>query len=304
MKNVGSLICFLLLIGGAAAFTIPNSSNALKGHLTGGVTTSVLSYSRRTLAIRPPQRSFSEATQLLALSSSGDDEEYSINLSNFPFAVLWVALLIFAYFIAPGELQGSEYDQNIIQAIIDNPQKPEVNELFIFVFNQFVVIPSTLACVAIPQASRNGPSPVPFLLGAAFAGYFFLGPYMIFRGLPKESTNLKEVGWITANVLENKIFNAAVLALAVYFATHVSWTNIGSLANGYADMFRTSKLVSVSTIDLSILIAMTATLIPQDIRLRNPEQSDRANLIAASTLMLPMYGALIYCLLRPSLPKD
>ena len=79
---------------------------------------------------------------------------------------------------------------------------------------------------------------------------------------------------------------------------------MGSLADGYADMFRTSKLVSVSTVDLSILIAMTATLIPQDLRLRNPEQSGSANLIAASTLLLPMYGALIYCLLRPNLPKD
>ena len=303
-KHVGALGCVLLLIGGAPAFTIPNSNTALKGKSSRGVKTIASSYNRRTLASRPDPRSFSDVTHALALSSSADDEKYSISPSNLPFAIIWTSLLIYTYFIAPGELQGSDFDQNIIQAIIENPQKPEVNELFIFVFNQFVVIPSALACVALPQASKYGPPPAPFLIGASFGGYFILGPYMIFRGSPKATTRLNEVGWITANILENKIFNAGVLAVAVYFATQVSWADVGSLANGYADLFRTSKLVSVSTVDLSILIAITATLIPQDFRLRNPEQAGSANLIAASTLLLPVYGALIYCLLRPNLPKD
>ena len=199
------------------------------------------------------------------------------------------------FLITPGELQGSDFDQSILQAILANPQKPEVNELF--VFNQFAVLPLALANVALPQASNKGPPPTLFLVGASFLGYFIFGLYMLLRGSPKEATRLQDLGWITANVFENKLFNAGALVLSLYFATQISWSEFDSTAQGFVDMWKMSKFVSVSSVDPSILTRTIAALISQDYRVRNPEGASRANLIAASTLLLPVYGALIYCFL-------
>jgi hypothetical protein len=296
-KYPQTLCCLLLIFGGAQAFTAGRATVSFNVR-SSVVKTSALSFNKPT-----SRRAYSESAHALASSSAGNDEEYSPSLSNIPFAVVWAALLGFTFFIAPGEAQ-STYDNNIIQAIIENPQNPDVNELFVFIFNLFAVIPLALACVALPQSSKNGPPPAPFLIVASFLGYFILGPYMALRGSPKEETSLDDLGWITANVLENKIVNTGALALAAFFVTQVSWGDFSSLAQGYADMASMSKLVSVSSVDLCILTGTAAALIPQDYRLRNPEDAARANLIGASTLLLPVFGSLIYCVLRPKLPQD
>ena len=300
MTNYARVLgCLVLLFSGSQAFIVGRSSVAFNSKLR-GVTMGPISLMQPLSTCQK----LPSATQLLASSTGGDGEESSIDPSNISFAALWVALLAFTFLIAPGELQGSDFDQSILQAILANPQKPEVNELFVFVFNQFAVLPLALACVALPQASNKGPPPTPFLIGASFLGYFLFGPYMLLRGSPKEATRLQDLGWITANVFENKIFNAGALALSLYFATQVSWSEFDSTAQGFVDMWKMSKFVSVSSVDLSILTLTTAALIPQDYRIRNPEGASRANLIAASTLLFPVYGALIYCFLRPKIPGE
>ena len=298
-KCLRVILCLALLFARTRAFTIGRTSEALNLKSQAFDSASVSSMKPWSVG-----RQLSTATQLLATSTGGDDEEYSIDPSNIPFAALWVALLAFTFFIAPGELQGSAYDQSIIEAILANPQKPEVNELFVFIFNQFGVLPLALACVALPQASKKGPPPTPILVAASAVGYFILGPYMFLRGSPKQATSLEDVGWFTANVFENKLFNAGALALSLYFATQVSWSDFGAISQGYVDMWNMSKFVSVSSVDLSILTLTAAALIPQDYRIRNPEGKGQANLIAASTLLLPVYGAVIYCFLRPTLPEE
>jgi hypothetical protein len=92
-----------------------------------------------------------------------------------------------------------------------------------------------------------------FLIGASFLGYFIFGLYMLLRGLPKEATHLQDLGWITANVFENKLFNAGALALSLYFATQASWSEFDSTAQGFVDMWKMSKFVCVSSIDPSNL---------------------------------------------------
>ncbi|KAI2491052.1 hypothetical protein MHU86_23496 [Fragilaria crotonensis] len=298
-KCLRIIVALTLLFGGTQAFTVGRTKEALNLKSQGANTASVSSMTPWSVG-----RQLSKATQILATSAGGDDEEYSIDPSNIPFAALWAALLAFAFFIAPGELQGSAYDQSIIEAILANPQKPDVNELFVFVFNQFAVLPLALACVALPQASKKGPPPTPFLIAASFLGYFLFGPYMFLRGSPKEATRLGDVGWFTTNVFENKLFNIGALALSLYFATQVSWSDFGTTSQGFVDMWNVSKFVSVSSVDLSVLTLTTAALIPQDYRIRNPKDDGQANLIAASTLLLPVYGALIYCVLRPTLPEE
>jgi hypothetical protein len=296
MVNLNTISCSLLLvIGQTEAFAVGRGNAA--------VTANAFAVRTSYFAAKQSERSDIRPLAGLPLASSAADDEYSIDPSNIPFGVVWVALLAFTTFVAPGDFQ-SDYDNNIIQAIIANPQNPDINELFFFVFNLFAIIPTALACVVFPQASKQGPPAAPFVIAASFLGYFAFGPYLLLRGKQKEETSLSELGWITANVLENKIFNAGSLALALFFATQVSWGDFSSLAQGYSEMAQQSKFVTVSSVDLFLLSATVASFIPQDYKLRNPEDSDRANLIAASTMLLPVFGSAIYCILRPQLPEE
>ena len=78
--------------------------------------------------------------------------------------------------------------------------------------------------------------------------------------------------------------------------------------SGYLDLFGTTKLASISTVDLSILTVAAATLIPRDYQLRvsseDEEEQKKGNLIAASTVLFPVLGAALYCALRPPLPEE
>lgn len=135
------------------------------------------------------------------------------------------------------------------------------------------------------------------------------GPYMTFRKGPRENVTESDLGWVTKNVFENKLFNFSVLALCLY----QYYTMAGPLMEDpsgvwqeFVALVSTSKFASVSSLDLAILSLTGASLIPLDYKYRRPDDADtsQAKLIAASTLLLPLLGSAIYCALRPSLPKD
>jgi hypothetical protein len=120
------------------------------------------------------------------------------------------------------------------------------------------------------------------------------------------------MAWFSRNVLENKVFNWLVVALVVSvpIATGAVTSGLedwsGAVA-GFWDLFGTTKLASISTIDLCILTTAAAALIPRDYRLRvssEEEEQKNANLIAASTLLFPVLGAALYCALRPPLLEE
>jgi hypothetical protein len=121
------------------------------------------------------------------------------------------------------------------------------------------------------------------------------------------------MAWFSRNVLENKVFNWLVVALVVSVPVTTGvlasgledWS--GAVA-GYLDLFGTTKLASISTVDLCILTTAAAALIPRDYRLRvsseQEEEQKKANWIAASTVLFPVLGAALYCALRPPLPEE
>ena len=73
----------------------------------------------------------------------------------------------------------------------------------------------------------------------------------------------------------------------------------------YTDLFVESKFVSTSSVDAVILNVAAASLIPRDLKLRQPEvEDDKARIVGASTMLLPFLGAALYCALRPPLPSE
>ena len=118
-----------------------------------------------------------------------------------------------------------------------------------------------------------------------------------------------DLGWVTKNVLENKIFNWAVvlLALNTFYVTGLFSGMLSDAAaeiQGYADLFSSAAICSASSVDLVILTLTMASMIPDDLKRRGVEDSGKAKAIAASTLLLPVVGSTIYCALRPSLPEE
>lgn len=131
---------------------------------------------------------------------------------------------------------------------------------------------------------------------------------MIFRKRPRVEVSFNDLGWVGRNVFENKLFNWGVVALCVYqygLAIDPLLHSLDSVWQGYVDLVTSSKFASVSTLDLIILSATAASVIPLDLKYRQPNvKKSKANVIAASTLFLPILGAAVYVALRPNLPKE
>jgi hypothetical protein len=127
----------------------------------------------------------------------------------------------------------------------------------------------------------------------------------------KEVTDVaqSDLGWFTANVLENKVFNWVVVGLAL--SSLVSTGVVSGLVtdfqgelDGFGHLFSTTAFASASSVDICLLTLSAASLIPEDLKRRGVTDMTKANIIAASTVLLPVIGSTIYCALRPPLPEE
>jgi hypothetical protein len=116
-----------------------------------------------------------------------------------------------------------------------------------------------------------------------------------------------DLGWFTANVLENKIFNyvivaACVSAIVTSGALEALISDPAELFRGYSEMLNTA-IASVSSLDLFILTLSAASFVPEDLERRSYD-GKLAQVIAASTILLPVLGVALYCALRPALEDE
>lgn len=113
---------------------------------------------------------------------------------------------------------------------------------------------------------------------------------------------------MTANILENKIFNyvivvACISAIVTSGALEALISDPTELLRGYSDMLGTA-IASVSSLDLFILTLSAASFIPEDLERRSYDGKFSVKVIAASTILLPVLGAALYCALRPALEEE
>jgi hypothetical protein len=254
---------------------------------------------------------FTKKTILKASSADDDDNDggFLKNLEINPiFAATYIGFFVLAYVQSTGEAAGAS--QVVLEKFFADPINPGVNELFVSVFNLLGIVAFPLAMLLMPGAnSKDQTLPaVPFLVGGMFAGFGSVGMYMSTRK-PVTEVSQADLGWVTKNVLENKIFNWVVVALtlSVFYSTGFISAFLQDPAGqiqGYMDLFSQTAICSVSTIDLAILTLTAASLIPEDLKRRGMDDSGKAYAIAASTVLLPVVGSTIYCALRPSLPEE
>lgn len=232
-----------------------------------------------------------------------DSEDFSINP---PYAIAFVTFLSFAFYKSFTEPNGAS--MKVLEGFFADPLNPGCNELFVTIFNLLGLYFVPLACLLMPGAKGQKLPATPFVLASMLGGYGFLGPYMITRKPSMENVKKSDLGWFTANILENKLVNyglAAVIASAYvssgFFTALIS--DSSQLINGYVDLFSETAIASASSMDFLILTLVAASLIPEDLARRGVKGGTAPYAVAASTLLWPGVGAALYCALRPELEE-
>ena len=230
---------------------------------------------------------------------------------NPPYALAYIAFTAFAVYQSSIEPLGAS--NAIIEKFIADPINPGINSLYCVVFNYLGLFFFPMGCLLMPGSKGQSLPAPPFILASMAAGYGSIGLYVSTRKsmdeIQVEDSSSSEPGFVTKNILENKIVNWIVVAVAL--STLVStgavsdvMTDSQQLLSGFGDVLQSSALGSVSTIDFLILTLTGASLIPEDLKRRSFVDSSKANAIAASTALLPLVGLTLYCALRPPLADE
>lgn len=248
-------------------------------------------------------------TQLFAQSTDGSGEDgFFSNLAFQPgYAALYAIFFLVATYMTLNETSGAS--QTLIERFVADPQNPGFgSSIFETVWNELGFIGLPLACLVMPGAKGQKINPTPFLFGSMFAGYGSLGIFMSIR-TPRPSIDKEDLGWFTKNVLENKIFNWALVA---FFA--LTYVNSGAAQSLLFDfsgtiqefkgMISGSALGTASSVDFMILCLTGASLVSEDLKRRGFDDDAKAKAIAASTLLIPGVGLSLYAALRPSLNEE
>jgi hypothetical protein len=140
------------------------------------------------------------------------------------------------------------------------------------------------------------------------SGYGALGIYASTRSPDFRPLSKSDLGWFTANVLENKIFNyvivaACVSAIVTSGALEALISDPAELFRGYSGMLNTA-IASVSSLDLFILTLSAASFVPEDLERRSYDGKLSPEVIAVLTILLPVLGVALYCALRPALEEE
>lgn len=227
------------------------------------------------------------------------------------YAAFYLTFLSVATYMSINEASGAS--QTLINNFLADPVNPGFgSSLFETVWNAIGLIGLPLACLIMPTAKGQKLNPTPFLFASMFAGYGSLGIFMTTRKNDDSSSiiNIEEdLGWFTKNVLENKIFNWVLVAF--FTLTYVNSgaaqalvTDFGGTFTEFKEMISGSALGITSSVDFMILCLTGATLVPEDLKRRGVDDAAKANVIAASTVLVPAVGLALYTALRPSLEKE
>ena len=226
---------------------------------------------------------------------------------NAPYLVAYVIFLGFAVFKSMTEEAGAS--NNILLQFLADPLNPGCNELFVTIFNLVGLIFIPIACLLMPGAKNQKFPATPFLLGSMLGGYGLLGPYAFTRTADATIKTKADLGWVTANILENKIFNWFIAA--AFTSAYITSGGVNALLSdasgtidGYMQLFSDTAITSASSVDFLILILSAASWIPEDLSRRDYRGALPPALIAASTVLLPGVGVALYCALRPSLDEE
>eukprot|EP00238_Polyblepharides_amylifera_P000245 CAMPEP_0196574070 /NCGR_PEP_ID=MMETSP1081-20130531/3855_1 /TAXON_ID=36882 /ORGANISM="Pyramimonas amylifera, Strain CCMP720" /LENGTH=291 /DNA_ID=CAMNT_0041891971 /DNA_START=148 /DNA_END=1023 /DNA_ORIENTATION=- len=224
-------------------------------------------------------------------------------------AALWVALLTAATF-GTNPATDPEVDAALI-SLLTTPGhffSGEVNPLFEAEWYSFGFVLVIYLSLLMPGAQDQKPLPtVPFVVASGALGWFVLAPYMTLREIREEPITKSDVGFVTRNILENKIFAGINLASAWYVLTNVIGNSYSGMFGEYSSLVSTQALATISTFDISIMSLMMYFPMVEDMKRRGWEDKtvmvgmSKNVSIAVAFTAIPIFGPLLYLFVRPQL---
>ncbi len=310
MKQLLKSVSLLALVTSCAGFSNAPVSTRLTQSMNAAEKIPLATSSKTSFLT---QTKNSRATTTTIYASNLDTEEESeggflagVSI-NPPYLVAYVTFLGFAFFKSMTEEAG--VSNEILQQFLADPLNPGCNELFVTIFNLLGLYFVPIACLLMPAAKNQKFPATPFLLGSVFGGYGLLGPYAFTRTPDATVKTKADLGWVTANILENKIFNWFIVA--AFTSAYITSGGVNALISdasgtidGYGKLFSDTAIASASSVDFLILTTSAASWVPEDLARRNYKGGLSPALIAASTALLPGVGVALYCALRPSLDEE
>lgn len=217
------------------------------------------------------------------------------------YAILWVALVAYAFSpIAPGSL-GSPQDNALLETILADPVTPNINPIFFCIFNLFAPMPLVLAALLLPQQPPQAKLPAgPFLLATSAIGYFALGPYLALRPAPQLRAASPSNSVVNLNLTESSVACAllALLCGLVYAPLPAALADAAQQQE-FVALLQSSRFCAIACIDLFLLYIVTTVSVYQDVQLRYDTNNNKASTIALATALVPYLGAAVYCTVRP-----
>lgn len=233
-----------------------------------------------------------------------EPEPGPLQTQNYVAAAVWIALITFAFAIAPGEMN-SAADTELLNTLISQPYpRPEgINELWFAVWNCFTVVPAVLGALEAPVGRGQRLPAAPFLWGSAAFGYFSLGPYFATRTPRTEPVELDDLGWASRNIFENKLFGAllSAIAISIPFSSGLFECDLSASFAGLMELAASSRFVSIAFTDITIMSLLAAFLVSEDATRRGWE--DKAKPLLAASILLPVITPCLYLVARPSLEE-
>ncbi|GMI51431.1 hypothetical protein ScalyP_jg3978 [Parmales sp. scaly parma] len=236
---------------------------------------------------------------MITLAKRSQSPQEWLSKNNPPVMATYATLIAFTIFVSPGSYN-SDSDMQLIKDCISSPTAPgsNINHLWFIIWNFFPVASILLASLILPGDEKK--QATPFLFGSVFAGYFALGPHLMFREPSSDIVKQSEIGWVTRNIFENKVFAALLL---LFSCSTIVNSSIGidvvggsfpTILSDYITQASTSKIISTGSADLFCLLATCNLLIKEDAVRRNGGGFEWLQ-------FLPIFGPLIWLLVRPNL---
>lgn len=247
-------------------------------------------------------------------SGLDNDHPSPLNAQRYALGVLYVGIVTYGLFFAPGS-----FENNNQLALILRGQVDEVNDLFFAVFNLLGAIAANFAVLlnaGAPKQKRLATWPFS-LLGFVF-GFGALGPYLVAREYAPSVTreDVQDRGFVS-RLLESRFFSVGTVLYALWaYAFALGLFSPGTqefhnivFYSSWVDLTRiitSDRLAFTTCLDFVILSLLTWGPLTEDMSRRgwftNGKELESA-LTAISFILVPGLGPAFYLVTRSQLPK-
>ncbi len=206
------------------------------------------------------------------------------------FIVLWLSFVSYAFFLAPPEQPGTfELIKNLSTGKWEG-----INPLVVSLFNIMGVLPMIYSCLLFIDGRGQKVSAAPFALTSFGFGAFAILPYLFLRQPNAEFPGQKN--WFI-KLLDSRITGTLLLISAAVLVGY-------GLVNGdwadFVQQWQTNRFINVMSLDFCLLCLLPSVLIGDDMARRNMNNPA----LFWITVLLPLFGSLIYLSLRSPMPAN